>query len=232
MAPFINIHTHQNQAVANCISLHNIFLQKLSEINYEKSVFYSVGIHPWHVGEIDIQLLENQMLAAFENPQIIAVGEIGLDKVCEIDFEKQLKYFFKQIEIVEKYQFPVVIHCVRAFNEIIEFRKNNKISQSWIFHHYNANEQITNELLKYNCYFSFGKNVLNNSDKINELIKFIPSNNLFLETDDTTITISEIYEKVAEIKNCSVEELKFAIIENFQRCFSFPIADTCHKHQQ
>jgi TatD DNase family protein len=68
-----------------------------------------------------------------------ALGECGLDKITASDFELQKVVFKKQIQLSEKHQKPLIIHCVKAHQELIEIKKELKPKQVWIFHGFNTN---------------------------------------------------------------------------------------------
>lgn len=176
--------------------------------------FHSRGIHPWHIYEnIPLEKLESDL----QHPKCIALGEIGLDKICSSDFNIKRKVFTKQIELSEKYNLPVIIHCVRASNELFQFKKEIKPTQKWIWHGFNkANllkQTIENEITP-----SFGEAILKNEGLRNELVNLQP-NQFLLETDISTFSIESIYKTVAEIRNQSTKSLQKEQISNFERIF-------------
>ena len=70
-------------------------------------------------------------------------------------------------------------------------------------------------MLKHGFFLSFGKSVLYNLS-LQSILKEIPIDKIFLETDDTDFDIAELYQKVSEIKEISLEELQKKISENLQ----------------
>ena len=69
----------------------------------------------------------------------------GLDKLCKIDFNLQEQLFEKQLVISKITGKPVIIHCVKAYREIINYRKKYP-DQPWIVHRFNASEELSEEL--------------------------------------------------------------------------------------
>lgn len=111
----INIHTHLVAKGPQILSLkHN---------QNTNNQIHSIGIHPWELPEYWQEAhFENLFLA----PNCVAIGEIGLDTLCNSDFEKQIYFFHKQIELAEKLKLPVILHCVKAWNQIEAIKKIRK----------------------------------------------------------------------------------------------------------
>jgi TatD DNase family protein len=177
--------------------------------------FHSRGIHPWFVNKyIPLEKLESDL----QHPKCIALGEIGLDKICGTDFELQRKLFIQQIELSEKYNLPVIIHCVRASNELVELKKEIKPTQHWIWHGFNK-ASILQQTLENKIIPSFGEAILRNESLRNELAN-LESRQFLLETDTSTFSIETIYKTVTEIRNQSINSLQIEQITNFERIFT------------
>ncbi len=177
--------------------------------------FHSLGIHPWFVNEnSSLEKLESNL----QHPKCIALGEIGLDKVCSSDFKLQRKVFVKQIELSEKYNLPMIIHCVRASNELFEIKKEIKPTQHWIWHGFNKTS-ILQQTLENEIIPSFGEVILHNDSLQKELVN-LESSQFLLETDKSTFSIETIYKTVAELRNQSINSLQKEQITNFERIFT------------
>ncbi|MEN4762155.1 TatD family hydrolase [Chryseobacterium sp. C39-AII1] len=173
---------------------------------------YSIGIHP---KEIDIHHIENQFnwLESNITKNCFAIGECGLDSFAETDQKTQEEVFLRQIKFANEIKKPIIIHCVRKFYEVISLKKQAK--QPMIIHGFNKKQSIADDLLKNNFYLSFGKAVLYNLSLQNTL-KITPLNKIFLETDNDDFNIEELYMKVSEIKEISLENLNKQIVENLE----------------
>lgn len=174
--------------------------------------YFSVGIHPQNIHEQWENDLENLKMIS-QNPKCLAIGECGLDALVNIDENLQKKVFEAQILWANQIQKPVIIHCVKRFQELIPFQKIAKIPL--IIHGFNKKKAIADEMLKHGFYLSFGKSVLHNLS-LQTTLKEIPSEKIFLETDDADFDIAELYQKVAEIKEISVEKLQEQISKNLE----------------
>ena len=214
---YIDIHVHNQYEQENSRLVLNIFPNSIDKL--ECNGLYSVGLHPWYINEKTYPSEINSVKTASENHNVIAIGEIGLDKNIDVSYLTQVKVFEQQLEIAENSKKPVIIHCVKAYDDIISIRKKSNRSIPWIIHWFNASEQIAGELLKYNCYLSFGIMLFKENSKAFKVFQNMPLNKAFFETDDTGISISEVYEKAVIARNIKLTELNKQIKSNFKSCF-------------
>jgi len=181
--------------------------------------YYSIGIHPWHINEKNInkelQIIESKI--KLEN--CLAIGECGLDKRIDIPMDTQMRVFEQQLVLAEKYKKPVVIHCVAAFQEVIAIKKRLKVSVPMLIHGFSKNEIILKELIKNDFYISFGKYLIRNPDLVT-VFQSVPDDRFFLETDTIEETIQEVYDLAATYKKCNVEALEKIINSNFETVFN------------
>ena len=212
---YINIHTHHlAHPPGNLIEVYNQYPWNVLDIDTN----YSIGIHPIFINQSNIEQDLITIEEHLNQKKCIAIGEIGLDKITTIDFETQISVFKKQLLIAEKNQIPVIIHCVRAYQEILQIRKQMKLTIPFIFHGFNKNQQIAQQIINQNCFLSFGKNLLYNPN-LQAIFANLSAEYFFLENDDSQIPIQEIYQKAAEIRNSSIEDIKEKISINFNRVF-------------
>ena len=207
-----NIHTHHFSNNSEIVELVN---QYPNEINTELPNF-TVGIHPWYLNENtfleDLTVIEN----AIQKSNCKAIGECGLDKRIETSIEIQKKILIPQLLLAEKYKKPVILHCVAAYQEIIEIKKELKLTIPMVIHGFSKNSQVAESLIKNGFYLSFGKYLLQNPE-LENVLKTIPLNQLFLETDMIDQTIFEVYSKAERVLNINLEPI---IEENYKRVFN------------
>ena len=187
----LDIHTHNAQAHTQTIE--------------------TVGIHPWHalIGEV----AEVERLA----PSVDAVGEIGLDYACEVGHEEQAAVFRAQLAIAERLEKPVVLHCVRAFEDVIRIVSEYRL-KAVIFHGFIGSIEQAQRAVRQGFYLSFGERTFRSPKSIKAL-RSTPLSHLFVESDESTTPIEEIYAKIAALRDIKVEELLLATEENFGRIF-------------
>jgi TatD DNase family protein len=215
---FFNFHTHQFTNQSNILELVNQYPNE-----FDTSIpFYSIGIHPWYIVEdridADLRIIEEKL----QTENCLALGECGLDKRIEIPLEQQIIVFEKQLALAEKYNKPVVIHCVAAFQEVIEIKKKLKISVPMIIHGFSKNIQLANQLIAAGFYISFGKYLLRNPE-LKTVFQQIPNNRFLLETDTIEENIQQVYDLASDYKSITIKELQEIISSNvediFQRSF-------------
>lgn len=223
MKPYVNIHTHRNHIDnSEFVEIQNIDVDNMVDVDV--SHFYSMGIHPWKVGS---EGLKNSGIEEFGDLvsrclgdlNFLAIGECGLDRVCDADFELQKKVFVKQIELSEQFNKPLMIHAVRSYSDIISIRKETKSQSDWIIHGFQGNEQSAEQLLKHNIYLSLGDVLFKNETKAQRLLQTIPLERLFLETDVAEREIKEVYEKTASLLGVEMDKLRNDIFNNFVKIF-------------
>lgn len=185
-------------------------------INYGKEIqefAFSAGIHPKDILE-NFETQFSWLINVASHKNCVAIGECGLDGLIAISEDVQKKAFLKQINLANDLQKPIIIHCVRKFQELSNYKKIATVPM--VIHGFNKRETIGNYLLDEGFYLSFGKSLLQNVD-LQEFFKKIPLDKIFLETDAAKIDIKEIYKKAAGIKNISLEELNKKIAENLEK---------------
>ena len=217
---FIDIHTHSVKTDDKLIQIANLDLnQPCPEQGY-----YSYGIHPCALDNDDFQIEEALSLleARLQSPNVLALGEAGLDKTHKATFERQIELFERQIELFERQielsealQKPMIIHDVHSHNEIIALRKKLKAKQPWILHGFNGTEQDVQQLIGQGIYLSVGENLLHPERKIHKSFKFIDLDYLFLETDMAGIGIEKVYEVAARLLEMDNNALREKIFRNF-----------------
>ena len=215
---YFNLHTHQFSNQPNVLELVN---QYPWEFNEAISV-YSIGIHPWHINEErlaeDLTIIEEKL----QTEACLALGECGLDKRIEISFSVQQAVFEQQIALAEKYQKPLILHCVAAFQEVIEIKNRLQITVPIVIHGFSKNEQVAKQLIDNGFYLSFGKYLIRNPE-LKTVFQSVPDDRFFLETDTMEESIHEVYALAASYKNCSVLELKAIINDNFATVFNISV---------
>ncbi|MBP5644026.1 MAG: TatD family hydrolase [Bacteroidales bacterium] len=222
---FVDIHTHvDNQSVIKIVD------------DFSEKILMTWGIHPWDLRHferngtkcgavekfsITESLCEKRIspfrFAPVEMTGVFAVGEVGLDKVHNDTFEKQVEVFEEMIRLSESYHKPMIIHCVRAYSEIIEMRKKTKATMPWVIHGFNSSVETMRQLLRYDMYISLGEILYRNENQAIKILNDIPVERLFLETDVSGRDIKDVYYKAAALMGCEVEFLCNKIFENYGR---------------
>jgi TatD DNase family protein len=212
---FINTHTHSQLYDAK-IELVNTEPGALDKPNY-----YSYGIHPWHIQPDNFSDKLEELDNKCHEKRCLAIGECGLDKLSKVEMSLQEEVFTEQIRIANAVNKPLIIHCVKAFNELINCLNLNDNKVPVIIHGFNNNENIARVLLDNGCYFSFGKALLGYDSNAAKALRNVGRKRFFLETDDADISIKYIYRKASELLGIDEEIVSEQLCHNFETVFNF-----------
>lgn len=213
---FYDVHTHQIYSEDNddpyhsCIfDVYSLEFEVAKELHQRHS--FSCGVHPWYSEDSETQM--TYLTEITSSPRIVAIGETGLDKLKGPSFNVQTPVFKKHIEISEKLEKPVIIHCVKAWEELLKIKKETSPKQPWIIHGYRGKPDLTKRLLNEGFYFSVGENINVES------MQLIPIDRLFCETDEGDITIREVYQQAAQSLNLDIIDFADRIAQNVRKMF-------------
>lgn len=212
----IDFHTHGLKPDKS-VQLINCFAQDLPVA--DDGNLYTAGLHPWHLETVEINDCLQALEQALNLPNVVAVGECGIDRAIETEVVWQEYYFRKQAEIARKYAKPMIIHCVRAYPEVIKMKKEIPSSLPWIIHGFRGNEPTAASLIKNGFYISVGGKLLDDPKK-RKVFSMIPLDRLLLETDDSHHSINKVYDQAARLLNLQVEDLMDRLMANFMKIFT------------
>lgn len=166
------------------------------------------------------------------NKKIVAVGEIGLDYYWNTENKNlQTIAFVEQIKIANEFELPIVIHTREAVMDTIQILKENNVKHKGVFHCCPQNRELIKEALKLGFYISFaGPITFKNSKNAKEMIELVPMDRLLIETDspylapepvrgtrNTPANVRYIAQKIADVKNISLEEVAKITMQNTKK---------------
>ena len=208
----INSHAHLDFNDMNAIAENAVAIVpsigKQNWIDVQMYPYFAFGIHPWLVDihtQSDLDYLE--YLAKCNNP--VAIGECGLDYAKDIDKEKQVHFFTSQLTLAEKYGLPVVIHAVKATEDVIFLLKKYPKIKGEI-HGFSGSETQAKLLTRMGFYLGFGMQITNQkSTKIRQIVKNCPMEFILIETDDhiNPDDLTLVAQEIADLKQISVENV-------------------------
>jgi len=208
-----NLHTHKSSEDTNVFDIVNRYPYEKIDVPY-----FSTGIHPWHIDEDKLDehlaIVEERLLL----PGCFAIGECGLDKRIEKPMDLQLEVFEKHLLLANKYQKPVILHLVAAFQELIEVKNRINPGVPMVVHGFSKNIQVAQQLLSNGFYLSFGKYLLRNPE-LSGVFAAMPSDRFFLETDSIEESITAVYDKASVARKIEIEDLKHIVSTNFKTVF-------------
>jgi TatD DNase family protein len=222
----LNLHTHHSEKQGEEQIILNLIIPETEEAlevftkELPTNAWFSAGIHPWYIAERRpsennqrLQLEKLRQLAQYQEVKFI--GECGLDRLKGSPLPLQEEVFIKQIRIAEEVKKPLIIHCVKCFNELISIKKIVRPKVPMVVHGFNNNLVIAQMLLEKGFYLSLGASILQENSNAAQVLSQMPLDKLFLETDDKTISIQEIYEKASFILKIPIDKLEDIIFANY-----------------
>jgi TatD DNase family protein len=215
---YIDFHTHSIKSIPNLVQVISVEVDNSSKLDFIK--YCTAGVHPWNASISRLDEDITSIMKLLSNPKFIGVGEIGLDKLKGPNLQEQIKVLTKQLDIAKSIGKPVVIHCVKAWDELIRIKKHYS-NINWAIHGFNGSPQLAKQLIDKGFYISVGESFIRKGEKSGKALLEITTNRLFLETDTSTISIEEFYEEVADNLGLSVDEMKLQLIKNFITFFGF-----------
>ena len=162
------------------------------------------GAHPWNLQFPPEERLWGAM----------AIGECGLDRLCSSPYAEQMETFRRQIRLSEQLAKTLILHCVRAVDDVLRLQLEEHATQPWIFHAFRGKPEQMKQLLRRGMYVSFGfrHNV--------ESLAACPVERLLLETDEDPHPVRLLYEEAARLRHTPPLEIGKALQRNYQAIFS------------
>ncbi len=219
---------------------------------YKEGVYAIVGLHPIHVLEGEAEereyeeLDEKKYIKLLENPKSVAVGEIGLeydDQITEEKKDKQKEILVRQIEMAQQMRKPIVFHCRKAYDDLIDFLTMFNIGCAscphaclpklrGVIHCFMGKLSQAEKLIEMGFYISFN-GLITYARDYDKVIKEIPLENILIETDCPYLTpephhdkrneplyVKYVAEKIAEIKGIKFEEVAKQTTKNARQLFN------------
>ena len=197
-------------------------------------LYCAIGMYPEYCNdEIDLSFIES--LYNENKNVVVALGEIGLDYHGEeVNRENQKKHFIKQIEIANKLDLPICIHNRNADMDMLEILKTHKVNKGFIMHCFSSSLEIAKEIIKLGGYISIaGPITFKNARGLIDVVKYVPLENLLIETDapylcpeplrgrrNEPANVRFTAQKIADIKEMPLEILAKITTENALKIYN------------
>lgn len=236
MNTFVDIHTHRQHPregymelvsldITELCSKHRNDIDAVCEEIENIGRYVSLGIHPWNANHHLKYYCEAIHVVSKRCTNIVSIGEIGLDKMRDIDLQIQEDVFCRQIAISEALGLPVVIHCVRAYDALLRIRKSLKTQQKWIVHGFRGKPQLALQLLHSGMDISLGVHFHLDVPAI------VPLEHLWIETDTASTPLQSVYTAVSNAKGIDIDCLANNVHQRFLHIFSRNNSFSDGKHQ-
>jgi TatD DNase family protein len=202
-------------------------------------VSFAVGLHPLDVADKwQPEVARHILTLAQSDARVVAIGEMGLDFFKAENQQQQQEAFWAQLEIAHQLNLPVIIHCRDAADAMAHL-----VQQFWaergavpgVMHCWSGTPEETQRFLDLGFYISFsGIVTFKNATAVHESAKRVPSDRLLVETDCPFLSpvpkrgerrnqpayVRFVAERVAHLRQVSLEELAAQTTENATRLFN------------
>lgn len=199
----LDVHTHNQDAVGAIISV------RPWQFDPKPGCVYSVGIHPWDVAALNEGRtplkpteVESELSRLAQHPAVVAIGECGIDHLRGGSIDAQIALTEMHIRISEQVGKPLIIHCVRAVNEVITLYRRYQPRSKWLIHGFRGSVGSAKALLAcQRINLSYG-------EKFHvEALLATPIDRLYVETDESQQPITEIASRISALKACPISHL-------------------------
>lgn len=200
-------------------------------------LYAAVGVHPHNVDALKKQDEGREVLETLEKlakqPKVVAIGEMGLDYYYEHSpREVQRVWFTRQMELAKHLELPIIVHSRDAAQETFDMVRDSGIRKG-VVHCYSGSAQMAKAYVKMGFYIGIGGTVtFDNARRPKEVVEAVPLESILIETDCPYLTpvphrgkrndstyLTHIAQKIAQIKNISIEEVAKVTTENAKSLF-------------
>jgi len=192
-------------------------------------IYAAVGVHPHSADEMTEEVFSEIKVLAKED-KVCAIGEIGLDYYYDNSDRENQKYWFdRQLAYAAEIGMPVVIHNRDAHKDCLDIlRKYDLKRSSGVVHCFSGSVETAKEVLKMGLYISLGGALtFKNAARLLQVAAEVPLERILIETDCPYLTPEPfrgkrndprktlyVAQKLAEIKNLSVDEVVKTTMQN------------------
>lgn len=214
---YYDIHTHHVPVAPDVVAIVNTLIGADLTPDVTSGGAYpfcSVGIHPCCIyNNVEKQLEELRRQAM--QPHVVAIGETGLDKCAATSLPQQMEVFRASVHLSEELALPLIIHCVKAWDELIALRRTLQPRQTWIIHGFRGGVEQARQLLRQGFLLSFGEHFHPDA------VRAAYPDHLLAETDARGADIRTVYTRLADALQLPLSTFIAQLARNVQVYFPF-----------
>ncbi len=183
---------------------------------FPHGTLFSAGIHPWQLTGDNLPQLQTELLLTAAHPHVVIIGEAGFDRLRGAQGEVQYRAFLFQAQIAEEMGKPMVIHCVKGWDELRRARREVRPGRPWVIHGFRGSGTLAASLAEEGFWFSLGARGVTP-----EVLASVSHDRLMLETDDSGLPVTEVYRLFSEAAGYDEAAVQELIMNNFNSLFKF-----------
>ncbi len=198
-----------------------------------ENVYAAIGVHPIDIDYYNAEM-ESFILENASEKKVVAIGEIGLDYYYQKENkEEQKRVFIEQIKLAKKCNLPIIVHVRDAMADTYEILEKYAKGVGGVIHCYSGSLEMAEKFIALGFKLGFtGVITFPNNKNSEKVINGISIEDILIETDCPYMTpvphrgkinkpkyVNFVAEKVAEMKNMSLEDVEKITVENTKRVF-------------
>ncbi|NLE35598.1 MAG: hypothetical protein GX622_10890 [Bacteroidales bacterium] len=215
---YIDFHTHNRITATDTVAVVNLMAGDDVPADFPANTLFSAGIHPWQLTDDNAEQLKTELVLTAAHPHVVLIGETGFDRLRGTQGEVQKNTFMFQAALAEETGRPMVIHCVKGWDELRQARRVIKPGRPWVIHGFRGNSTLAASLAQEGFWFSLGKKGLTT-----EVLAAVNHGRLLLETDDSGEAIAEVYRLFAAVAGYEDQQAESLIRNNFNSLMNFSL---------
>lgn len=213
---YIDFHTHNSEGAEDTVNVVNLMAGDDVPADFPANTLFSAGIHPWQLTDDNLPELQTELLLTVAHPHVVMIGEAGFDRMKGAGRETQEKAFMFQASVAAEMDRPMVIHCVKGWEDLLHARKEVKPSRPWIIHGFRGGSSLAESLAGEGFWFSLGSKGLNP-----EVLRTVSHERILLETDDSGESIADVYRLFESVAGYAPDQAERLIRNNFNSLLNY-----------
>ena len=213
---YIDFHTHSQGGGGDTVAVRNLMAGDEVPSDFPANTLFSAGIHPWQLTDDNLENLQTELLLTAAHPHVVMIGEAGFDRLRGAQGEVQYRAFLFQANIAGEMGRPVVIHCVRGWDELRRAHREVKPGRPWIIHGFRGSGSLAASLAEEGFWFSLGAKGLTT-----EVLQSVYHEKLLLETDESGQSIAEVYRLFEAAAGYDEQRAESLVRNNFKLLLNF-----------
>ncbi|WP_347330396.1 TatD family hydrolase [Marinimicrobium locisalis] len=195
--------------------------------------YFAAGVHPWWQHKVREDEWLDPCRRALATSRCVAVGECGLDKFTDTPMAEQEKLLEQHLQLASERRLPIVLHCVKAHNELIRWLKRYPLERGGVIHAFSGSADIAETYSQMGFRLGIGGTITyERAKKTREAVSRVRLEALLLETDAPDMPLCgrqgernspeylpEVARVLAELRGLSLAELAAATGENTRLLF-------------
>ncbi len=193
----------------------------------------ALGMHPCFVDEHPDSGLEQLDALLVSDQQVVAVGEIGLDRTAP-HWQRQVELFQGQIELAVKHGLPIIVHSRKTHSDVLAVLKRQNYRGYGVLHGFSGSIQDGLQFVKRGFYLGVGGVITYpGARKTRDAVAKLPLSSLVLETDspdmppyglrgelNTPLSVKQVFHCLCDLRNEPPELIRLSLLANTRRLFS------------